>query len=615
MQADPPDPYANIVRLFDAADKAAPPAEEGTAATGQPLNFSPGLPAQSASASGDDIPPDPPDGSDDGPGDGAEPPLDPDTLRLCAAEPVNDTGNGQRLLHWHRGLLLHVREVGWHGWTGTHWDREGGDEMAVIAAQVTAHRIAAERLVIAFTEHEQKAVAEAEPLKDMQDEALDESEKRVKAEARKAFDARARRRSARVKFAVQAGNSGKIAGMLAQALPHCSVAPDRLDQDPLAFNVANGTLRFRRVVDEDCPDPDVIRTMLEVTLEAHAPGDLISHLAPVTYDPQARCPKFLAAIERFQPVEPVRRFLQVYLGLSLTALVEQLVVFNWGKGANGKSTIIEAVAKVVGSYADVLSPESIMEVDRRRGDQATPDFARLPGKRFLRVAELKRGEPLNESMVKRLTGGETMPVRHLNKGFFDFEPVFKAVMSGNDKPEIKGGDNGIWRRVHIVDWPIVLTKGEQRPMSEILAEFEAERSGILNWLIDGLRLYFSEGLVVPAEVSQFTDQHRSDMDPLGGFIGDCLITDEGSREQARTVFIGYTSWCMANAVKPWSETAFGRAMSSKGYVKVPGRSEKDSAVKFYANVRLQNVPDRPESSRSDTFRSPAPPDNDSERRP
>src|SRR5258706_4682936 len=52
--------------------------------------------------------------------------LPQDIIEKCAHQPQNDTGNGQRLLAWFGGDVLHVRDVGWQVWAGTHWSHEGG---------------------------------------------------------------------------------------------------------------------------------------------------------------------------------------------------------------------------------------------------------------------------------------------------------------------------------------------------------------------------------------------------------------------------------------------------------------------------------------------------------
>jgi putative DNA primase/helicase len=347
------------------------------------------------------------------------------------------------------------------------------------------------------------------------------------------------------------------------------------------------------VRDDENANGDEPRFVATVELQEHRRADLISKVAPVKYDPKAECPNFLAFLERFQTSEPIRRFLQVWLGYCITGLTsEQALVFFHGLGANGKSTLIEAICRLMGSYALTLSFESLAGENGRRGDQATPDIARLPGARLVRASEPERGVQFKEALLKSLTGGEPMLARHLHQGFFEFRPIFKLVLSGNHKPEIGGVDHGIWRRMRLVPWGVTLTDEQRRPQEEVLAEFKAEGSGILNWLVEGVRAYLIEALVIPPEIAEATADYREEMDPIGGFVRDCveIVPDEPGKARAsvtaRDMFEAFVAWCEANAVRPWKEKSFGLAMPQKGFKKTNDR------VRLYLDVRLHDVPDR-----------------------
>jgi putative DNA primase/helicase len=539
-----------------------------------------------------------------GSGGGDEPPdadaLDPEQLRRAAAEPLNDTGNARRLILWFGDDFLNVdigegqnAALGLHAWTGTHWQNEGGFRAVQRYAQIVAERIHAEADALTALPFELEALKAAKEIRKREEEEWSADDRATVAAAEKAARAIGERRKARRKFAISCGNSSRLSGMVAQALPHKTVSPEALDREPLAVNLLNGTLRLVEAHDPECPDAGCDgqacgRHAWSARLDPHDRGDLISKVMPVEYDPEARCPRWMAFVERFQPKESIRRFLQVYHGLGLTGIVEQAFVLNYGLGANGKSTFMEAIGRLMGPYAQTLPAEALTGELQRRGDQATPEFARLPGARLVRCAELPRGQNFRENTLKMLTGGEKMPVRHLHGRFFDLIPVFKAVGSCNEKPDIGGVDEGIWRRVKLVPWEVAIPLAERRPMAEVLAEFDEERAGILNWLLDGLLAYLREGLVVPAEVQAATDSYRADMDPIGEFIAACLRPEPGNDETARDCYVAYRSWCHANSVRPYSEKTFATLLPQKGIQKISGRIRK------YRDVRLHDVPEDPE---------------------
>jgi putative DNA primase/helicase len=527
----------------------------------------------------------------------------------CAVEPQNDTGNGKRLLNWFGDDLLHVREVGWHAWRETHWRREGGQEIATRCAQNTAARIALEADFISATPREKQMIEAGEnaaldldaleKVKEPSDAQKAEiaSLERIVRNGEFAAEQVEKRQIARRKYAVSSGNAGKIRGMIDQALPHRSVPPADLDADKLAFNVINGTVQF---ICERKPDPDgsqasgFTKEVWSVMLRPHNRADNITKVAPVTYDLEAKCPNFDAAINRFQPIEAVRKFLQRYHGYAMTGLTgEQCLVFNYGTGSNWKSTFLEIVSRIMGDYSTTLNFESLAGDNQKSGSQATPDIARLPGARLVRASEPERNVHFKEALIKSLTGGEPMLVRHNFKDFFEFRPDFKLVLSGNHKPEIGGVDHGIWRRIRFVPWPVTIADHEKRAMDDVMAELWAEASGILNWLIAGTLDYLNGGLNTPQEVIDATAEYREEMDPVGNFIADCVVAvpagDDGkpaSVVYARKMFKAFQAWAHNNAVRPWKEKSFATAMSQKGF-----RKDKVSDGHRYLHVRLDNVPE------------------------
>lgn len=492
-----------------------------------------------------------------------EPPEHVDTheerLQACVHFDLNDTGNGKRLIKHFGDRFLHVREHGDYVWVGSHWGHAGGEEMIKRFAQQTSFLIREEIAFIedCLTDHQRT------------DQAIVAKE-------------RARRRA----FSVSSGNTNRLNGMISQASPHLTFAPGDMDVDPMVFNIENGTLQFREIK----KDGDTPRS-IEIKLLPHDKDMRLTKCAPVFFDPDAQCPHWHDFLTRFQPDGAIRKFLQIFMGYCLTGLTsEQKLLFLYGEGANGKSTFVEALSGLMGEYSVSLNPESVTGNGQRRGDQATPDLADLEGKRFVRVSEIPRGEMVKESLIKSLTGGEPIRVRRLHQDFFDLTPIFKAVMSGNDMPYITGTDFGIWRRLLIVPWEIQISEAERRPMADVLAEFEAERAGILNWLLDGLRMYFDEGLEVPERVSNLTGGYKADMDPLQQFVDSCLefVPPEDGKVQSKVtgkdMYDAYKRWCEASGIKVFSNTYVGRELPKKGIEK---RNER---IRVYINVRLR-LPD------------------------
>lgn len=206
----------------------------------------------------------------------------------------------------------------------------------------------------------------------------------------------------------------------------------------------------------------------------------------------------------------------------------------------------------------------------------------------MRITELPQGEPLREELVKALTGGEKLDVRTLFKGYFSFQPQFKAHMSGNGYPNILGSDNGIWRRILMMPWPVTLAEHDQRDFEEMVGELVAEREGILAWLVEGMRLYDTHGLIVTGPMRQAKDEYREEMDPVTTFFAQCVSVDPTADPvKATDFYLAYQAWSLANARKPLGQRSFGINASRRYKRKATAQGN------VYLDVRLHDVPSRP----------------------
>lgn len=450
----------------------------------------------------------------------------------------NDLGNARRLLDRFGDDLIWVDNIGWYAWTGTCWSAEEGPRMAQRAAHRTAMKCYSEA----------KAVELAGP-KD--------------GETPKDFSGRVE--SYRT-FAKSSGNSGKLAGMLNEARPYRSKTVDDLDGDPVVFNVRNGTLVFdartaqqRAEVGADADD--------RVAFRPHRREDLITHVAAVDYDPEAECPTFHAFLASAVPMAEERVYIQRWLGYCLTGLQrDQKVTCFTGGGSNGKSTLVETIEALMGDYAMRLPFESLQRDDHRSGSQATPDLVNLPGRRFVIAAEPETNTILSTSIIKKLTERTEMMVRALNQNFFTFTPQHHVTLMYNDPPVVKAQDDGTWRRITVVQWRRKFIDEHERelhpdaPLKDygLTEKLLGELPGILNWLLDGLRLYLDQGLDPPETIKEATAQYRADNDPVGAFMRVALMPMANAVIQGKTLYDAYAKWCEQSGLPTWSIAAFGR---------------------------------------------------------
>lgn len=541
--------------------------------------------------------------------------LDPDVIAYCAGLDHSDVDNAKRLeLHFGQDLTVMAQSgadrPAYGGWVGTHWDFDNGPSVALATAQKLGGAIALETAYIGLTPAEDSVIKKWEELAQDKGFSLDADPadlgtvtfKNPCKAAHSARGAHAKRVARRHNHAVTSKNIGRMRAALDCLAPHIMADADDFNADAYRFACRSHTISLRldrsMIDNPDLGNDPAAPVQIEarkITLKAekgHNRKDRITAILPVDYNPKADCPKFKEWLAEFSPEPQVRRMLQVSTGIGLLGLAVQRLFFHYGKGANGKSVFMETIGRVLGELCITLPAESITGKQNGSGGPS-PDLARLYGRRFLRVAELPQGEPLRIELIKKLTGGERFPVRDLFKGYFDFTPLFVAHMSGNGYPRTDETDNGTWRRLVVVKWPKTVPTAEQRDFEDVLADFEPEFSGILNWLIEGAQIFLKEGLVIAEESLAETQKYRDEMDPLAGFVNACLTHDEPDKEgiAARELYDLYVLWCSENGAKPISNTAFGKKMT--GY-NMPhgGEITKDTSkkVRFYRGCKVKYRP-------------------------
>jgi len=466
--------------------------------------------------------------------EGVCPPRDDDrlaaALREAARQPLNDFGNGRRFsIHFGEDAMF-VPRVGWFSWTGKFWEKDPDQLNMRAKAQKLSDLILREIPLLELSERDRDLLAREGDIKARlreieasasTDRSQDDDASMVKARAELAQIGRIKTRLAKKRdrhrsFAQTSGNSNRIDNALKEASVALAVPLEDLDAGPLDINTLGGLLRFSL-----CEGDDFSRTA-EFAFTPHARDQRLTKIMPVEYSPEARSPLFDKFIARIQPDREMREFLQRWFGLAMTALTgDQKIAFFYGSGANGKSVLVDLMARLFGNYAATARIESLTGTNRRGGSEATPDLVPLIGARFVRTSEPDEGQRLQEGLIKELTGGETILVRALHSDFVEVRPQFKLTISGNHKPEIRGSDDGIWRRVMLVPFDVQIPEDERdQNLGDKLWE---ERAGILNWLIDGLIDYLERGLSPPEHVLSATQEYREESDPLGTFLTDCCV--------------------------------------------------------------------------------------------
>jgi len=243
----------------------------------------------------------------------------------------------------------------------------------------------------------------------------------------------------------------------------------------------------------------------------------------------------------------------------------------YGTGANGKSTFINTILKMLGDYSKQAAPNLLVE---KYFESHPTEIADLEGCRFVSSTDCEHRRGLNESLVKRLTGGDPITARFMRQDFFEFEPTQKYFVAVNNKPSIKGMDHGIWRRIKTI--PFMVTIPEPQRDKKLPDKLLAELPGILNWAIQGCLEWQRDGLGTPNEVANATNEYRADMDSLGNFLEECCVEHNSARQRVKEVYQAYSDWCQQNGDRPINSRDLSRELKQRGF-----QSERGTRGYFY----------------------------------
>ena len=372
----------------------------------------------------------------------------------------------------------------------------------------------------------------------------DDYEKKVLASARNMVEAEAKRCRS------QANHSANLNGILAaiglllgQPTLQVDKEDEAFDVDPNLLNVRNGILRLPT---KDNPNPELL---------PHDPKYMCSKQANVYYDENAKSPKFNDFIKWMHPDPDTREYFQRICGTHTSGRREQQAfTVCEGRGRNGKSVYFDTALTILGDYA-VKAPRHWLTPQRNKQDFSTIN---MRGGRLVVASETSKGNQLDASLLKELTGDKFVKARGLYHGEVVFKILFELILLTNDPPEIIDDSEGLWRRMRSLLCLAVIDDCQEDP--ELVDKLVAEGPGILNWMLEGLRKYRVEGLQEPQSVIEATAVYRIESDPVRGFMDEKVVKRVNAREPVSNLYQEYALWCASQGTPPGTYRSFTKRL-------------------------------------------------------
>ncbi len=421
---------------------------------------------------------------------------------------LTDMGNAERLVLKYRPMIHYSYELKkWLIWQGTHWQWDNGAEIDKLA-QFTVRSI--------YTE------AQMHP------------------------DEKSRIQLAT--HAIRSESRNRVEAMIhfAQSQPEIPTILDQLDTNQYLLNTPNGTIDLHTG-----------------ELREHDRSDLITRLIDTEYNPETDCPLWHSFLNTVTAGDnDMQSYLQRAIGCSLTGDTKsQVFFFLYGLGNNGKSTFVGIIRRLLGEYAERVSSDLFLIKDKGTGGPKE-GLANLRGKRFVVASELEDGKRLAVSLVKDLTGGETVRADRKYEHEVEYQPTAKYWLTGNHKPAISDTTLSIWRRMKLI--PFTVTIPPEQVDLDLPAKLETELPGILAWAVRGCLDWQQYGLNEPKVITLATADYRHDQDILGDFLEDCCKFEFGATIAKKELKECYLKWCQENNLEPIKQHTFKARLIEKG---------------------------------------------------
>ncbi len=357
---------------------------------------------------------------------------------------------------------------------------------------------------------------------------------------------------ARFKDATKAKFERAIKAMIELAKDELPIESSDFDKDYYLFNCQNGVIDLKT------------GKLLE-----HDPKYYITKIAHANYIPGKKFERFGEFMRDITcgDAELANYFKQI-IGMAAVGKVfyEGMAMFH-GRGRNGKSTFINLMVRVFGTYGGNIKPELLMY---QRDGREPVGMAEIMGKRLVAAIETEENKRLSASMLKQLASTDPITARRLYENPITFNPTHTLILATNFLPKVGSIDDGTWRRISVVPFKARFSgKRDIKDYADVL--FRCDADAILQWITEGTMQYIANGhnIYIPAAVAEATMQYREAENWVENFIRECCEVGDGPDfvASAGQLFAAYERWCRKNNEWTRRQNDFSNALEMCGYEK------------------------------------------------
>ncbi len=242
---------------------------------------------------------------------------------------------------------------------------------------------------------------------------------------------------------------------------------------------------------------------------------------------------------------------------------KNVLFYAYGPGRAGKGTLVNTVAGLLGAP---LAQGVQFNAFTNTNDAQNFRLAPLRNARMVTASESRKGERLNEAIIKQATGRDGIQAAHKYGTPFTFFPQFKLWLMSNDLPRGDVDDEAFWGRVRLFTFTKSHLGSEDNGIKDALTQ-QAHREGLLAWLVFGAMRYYAKGLGTPITILQNAQNARQEQDQVHQWLTDrCELQEEAETDTAE-LYASYSDWCAENGIDKAKLSKMGltQKLDKKGF--------------------------------------------------
>lgn len=320
--------------------------------------------------------------------------------------------------------------------------------------------------------------------------------------------------------------------MLKQFKTAANLPTPETQTDKVLINLKNGTLHI---------------TPGKTELKPFNRNEFLTYQLPFNYDPSAKAPIFNGYLNRVLPDEGCQKVLSEYTGYVFIKngygnLKLEKALMLYGEGSNGKSVYFDIIKELLGEQN--FTSFSLQELTDNTGNHRSKIHNKL-----LNYASEINGK-LNTDYFKKMVSGEPVSAKILYKDTFEMKQYAKLMFNCNVLPKDVEHTEAFFRRFIIIPFTETISDDEKdySLSNKIVSK---ELSGVLNWILDGLKRLLENGKFTKSKIiDDMIDQFKTESDSVKLFI-----QESGYKKSAmnftpvKTLYTEYKEFCSENSNK------------------------------------------------------------------